>query len=211
MSLPFSRDFTASSVAKLPSDAYNKVQDFLATRYNGRVLVEDHFSGSAVDTGRWIVVGTPTVVSDTANGASGAVELDLASDNIATQEMALGTENFILYGRLKLSGTGANTSFQFGSEGALDFYVDASVSANWMVLINSVQTAPNGTPVAINSTYLDFYIERIGSNVVFTIGSTVLHTQTGYATSITAKQLRITGGDPGAAKAVVDYVTMFKT
>ena len=179
--------------------------------YAANRLLYDHFLGQTTATGLWltpIVAGAGTVSTgeDVANGASGIVALNSGAGGSATlqcQQLALGTTDFKMYFRVRVSGVTATSSLSFGlvsgaGSAELRFYVQGSVSTtNWRVAVDSVPTAPNGTPAAISASYADFVISRQSNVAIFSVNGTTLHTVNPYSTSANTGFVRLSASTAG--------------
>jgi hypothetical protein len=160
-----------------------------------KLLVRDHFVGSAIDTGRWTGGGSPTAVDDSASGGSGAALLDGSSGGgagqyIQTLPLALSTSNFRLYVRMRNLSIAGTSNIQVGVTNSgtgknLLFYIDGSTSTtNFRVAIDNASTPPNGTAAAISSSYKDFIITRVSNAVTFSVDGVALHTIGSYTSNL---------------------------
>jgi hypothetical protein len=172
-------------------------------------LVDDHFIGSAVGTERWSLSNSPTVIDDSANGAHGSCQmLGASGQGIITTACALGTRDFRFEARLRVAGvTGSSQLFAgigFGSNDLFFQVKGSSSTTNWRVSVNTVDTAPNGTPVAIIAGYVTLELTRTANVVTFKINGTTLHTIASYATSLTPGAISIAALTAG--NVFLDYV-----
>jgi hypothetical protein len=153
-------------------------------------LVNDHFIGSAVATHLWNPSNSPTIIDDSANGAHGACQmLGASGQGLITTAGAFGTRDFRFEARVRVAGvTGTSQLFAgigFGSNDLFFQIKGASSTTNWRVSVNTVDTAPNGTPVAISAGYVTLELTRTANVVTFKINGTTLHSIPVYATSLT--------------------------
>jgi hypothetical protein len=203
MGLPTSREQTyVTGVTKVPAVDMNAIQDGI-TEINQRI-VWDHFTGSAIDSGRWNTA-TGVIVADDANGGAGAVSL--TAQTLATLALAFGT-SWRFRARLRNTGAAGTTVVRAGLEGTggnTSFFINGGGSStNWTVQINGVVTAPNGTAATISSTYKDFEMRLKSGTLTFLVNDVVLHSQA-YATALSGDTVIIASG--GAGTQFVDWVT----
>jgi hypothetical protein len=179
----------------------------------GGLIIWDQFTGSEVDAGKWDVInGAPSTDGDSAAGGFGAVVLDEA--NIATDDLALGTEDFHLAARLRVTSPDANTVLYFGlgiggpggAEG-LFFYATGAVSTTlWRTMIDTVSTAPNGTAAAIDDAYQVFEIIRVDNVVTFKVDGVIHHEIESYTEDLTGANLYIEHAITSGGTMPLDWV-----
>jgi sulfur carrier protein ThiS len=205
MGLPTSREQTyVTGVTKVQAVDMNAIQDGIV-ELNQRV-VWDHFTGSAIDTGRWNAA-TATLVADDANGGAGATTF-ANGQSIATTTLAIGT-SCRFRARMRTTGVSATTSIRAGLDSLVTtgFLISgASSTTNWRVMVDGVNTAPNGTAAAISATYKDFEVRIRSGTLTFLVNDVVLHSQA-YATSVSGDTITIINAVAGGAAHFVDWVT----
>lgn len=214
MSLPTSRNITYTpGVTKVRAVDMNDIQDSIVALSGGvaSTLVRDHFTGSALNTGIWIPTsGTPTIVSDSANGGMGALQTATLGSDTRTTQFNIGTGNFTLSGRIRIS-TGPSGDAQFGIRqgGGVDLYIVAdpvSSPGNWVPFVDGSFVTPNGTNFAISATYALFEIKRKSNVVTFKVNGVPLHTLASYTSSLNSAFIILQGGN--ATTVFFDYVEM---
>src|SRR5262245_34016414 len=108
--------------------------------YVEKWIIWDEFTGSAADTGRWVVTGSPA--TSTVSGRMGIITFVADTEALNTLGLALGTNKFSYSGIVKATRTGSSaTPAIFGIDGrtaaeAVYFYVDAA-SANWFIKVGA--------------------------------------------------------------------------
>lgn len=197
------------------SDDINKMQDADIAVYdevfNKRLEFLDSFTGQSINTFVWKTpTGTVSIVDDSANGANGCGKVDASaggSHNIETQPLALPGD-FRLRGRLRITGVTGSSSIAFGFRGTNEvaFLIDGTNSTtNWRALITGTGSTPaNGTPAAINATYLEFEIKRVGTLITMSINGVVFHTVT--SATMTSDTVRVSA--IGAGIVFADRVSL---
>jgi hypothetical protein len=215
MPFPFSRNTTyvAGTPPAPKANDLNEIQDYLAGLYNGDVIVFDHFTGAAVDSGRWTAASSPTVVDDSANGAFGTAKFDGAStQTLVTTGLALGTVDFHMRARLRVTGvTGASArgfGIYMGNQRAW-FQIDGGVSTvDWQAAVNGSYATPSGTTPSIESFYQTFDIYRSSGSITLAVDGVVFHSEA-YATDLDGGYPAITTS--GAGILWFDYITLVLT
>lgn len=188
MSLPYTRNQTyIPGVTKVAAQDMNDIQDSIVALSGGEgVIVRDHFTGTSLNTGLWRAVsGTSSIVNDSANGGVGTLQTDALGTDIRTIQFNIGTSDFTLRGRLRMTGSvSGGASFGIDGPGAnqtLKFVIrSASSTTNWLPWVDSFVVAANGTPALITATYSVFEIKRKANIVTFTVDGVILHTQVSY-------------------------------
>jgi hypothetical protein len=124
-----------------------------------------------------------------------------SSHGLTTNALALGTGDLWVSARMRVANVVGTTVIRCGilaGGNDLEFYIDGAVSTtNWRVRIDGVNTAPNGTPFAVNSTYARFDLARRSNVVTFAVNGTVLHTIASYTTSLTGGGLIVAAATSG--------------
>jgi hypothetical protein len=175
------------------------------------LFVRDHFVGQSLSTAHFLTpTGTTSIIDDSANGGSGTLKIDGSgggTNQVDTQNVSAGTGDFRLRARLRVTGVGGASSIGFGfRSGGINaaFIIDGPTSTtNWRVLVDGVNTAPNGTAAAVNAAYKEFIIERKGGTLSFTVDGVVLHS-VAHAGNIAGNPMRMQSNSAGIL--FVDYV-----
>lgn len=123
----------------------NEIQDQIIELWSAEfsldLLLSDHFTGSAVDTGKWkIVSGAPTKFDDSASGGRGTVKFTATgTDQVigADSDLAIGTKDFRMATLLRISsmaatnGISLDTGLNVAGNGAKASIVATGASAHW--------------------------------------------------------------------------------
>lgn len=214
MSLPYTRNQTyIPGVTKVAAQDMNDIQDSIVALSSGAsVIVSDHFTGTSLDLGKWRAIsGTSSIVNDSANGGIGTLQTDTLGTDIRTIQFNIGTSDFTLRGRLRITGS-VSGGARFGINGpggdeTLEFLIQSATSTtNWLVLVNSSVVPANGTPVLISSNYSVFEIKRKANIVTFTVDNVILHTQVSYTGPIYNAYFQIQAGN--ATIMSIDYAEL---
>lgn len=177
----------------------------------------DHFAGSAIDTSKWIVTNAPALTDDSANGASGSVQINASVGTTArdlhTTPLAIGTKDFRVSARIRATSFGNGNEVRFGLINSPDFVEFDSdptgASPNWMMSLWSGALVNSG--VAINaSTYQILTIERYGGVYSFKIDGTEVATGThaGFASSLPL-YLKASYSTAGTPSMFVDWAKVW--
>jgi hypothetical protein len=219
MSLPDSRDQTFAPLSQVPSDTLNDLQDeviYNFKRNNRCTIIADHFTGENISSDIWRTpsftgTGAGTMTDDTANGGNGTYKLDsgTGSFELFTRPLALGTDDFRLLVRLRLTlaTAGDVVSIRIGDTSPnIGFYANFDSSpTNWRKIINDASGNANN-PIAFGtSTYQWIELRRRSNVATWYVNDVELHS-VAYTSDLTGKRLLLIGDLGGVAW--VDYVEL---
>ena len=173
------------------------------------LIISDHFTGSVVDPSKWEIIGTtaPTIVDDSSSGGNGALKLGgVDKQIIRTKPLALGTGDFAVSARLRISDMAPTYIFHIGlHNGNSGILLVTHQGSGWSVAVDGMIVNPASPP--ISSTYSEYIISRKSNVLTFSVNGIFFHTMT-YAKSLTGASLCFEANSPGGGAARVDYVRL---
>jgi hypothetical protein len=195
MAWPFTplTTYVANSVPAIKASDLNDLQAqdnnaALALWHKDFSIAED-FTGTAISDSLWdLQVADIAIVDDSANGASGAVELNTTNNTYfrTTALGSIGTADFRYYARLRwVTKTTALAIVGLWNPTGPVYraaFTAGSAQTNWQASCGA--TSVDTGVAAVNATYKDFYIQRDAGEVTFYIDDALVATIS-YATSFT--------------------------
>lgn len=186
------------------AQAYKALADYVAYLQSNQIPLAtriwfDHMlyaqSNSPQTLGSpYYITGTVVAANDSLNGGSGVLQISAAGGSFTGDYgwfalPSAGQGDFTFRARARITGTmSAGAAASFGvvtaSTGLTFNYAYNSSPSNWRVAVDTVDTAANGTAVAINSAYSIFEIKRASNVVTFKVNGVTLHTIASYTSSL---------------------------
>jgi hypothetical protein len=175
MSLPESRNTTYVNGAtpEIDADDLNQLQDDDVELHkyirNSNIILEDDFSGSAIDTGLWTITGAP--VTSGLTGTTGVAVFAAAGRNVDIGFVQTSADwGYTILAEFNgFSGWAATAQARLGALAHAEFYATAG-TANIQILTNAGGGTITDSGVAVTDTgYFKLQAKCIGGTLKFYI------------------------------------------